>query len=67
MAYVINDAHHAVIIPSVLVYPVILTVNMTYVINDTSHVVLMSYGLACLMTLMAFVMLFQCNGGSHVQ
>ena len=54
MAYVINDTRHAVIIPSVLVYPVLLTVNMPYVINDTSHVVLMSYGLACLMTLMAF-------------
>ena len=67
MAYVINDTHHGVIFPSVLVYPVLLTVNMTYVINDTSHVVLMPYELACLMTLMAFVMLFQCNGGSHVQ
>ena len=46
---------------------IVKSVIMAYVINDTSHVVLMSYGLAYLMTLMVFVMLFQCNGGSHVQ
>jgi hypothetical protein len=51
ISYVINDTWYAVLIPSVLVYPMSLmtstycpnsfSVSVSYVINDTRHTVLM--------------------------